>query len=481
MERGSDQTAVSFNAATDLLDKAGSALSIRGNVNVWNVDPMCPPIRKSYIFSSPNTTDTRAAYSQFNLANWDFQTFGAAPVYPLPTFSAFPTSSFGGIPLPMTGRQLDFGRPFYGKGNRGFHGAVGCILEPSQVQSNKSDVQPFDLRQRRFVMFDCEGTKRRMIFHPALMIENSAFVTSKSETVVGYDQDPSLDKDSDEKAKYVKSPSSALVAPLGAPFSIYNRQTQPTNANLNFIPHTSDNLVSPSSALRDIAEANIDFNQVDSRAGLYNFPNEDTEDLEALLSSDEDEVSSTGHSPSDITKQTSPIESHNNQVLPRHNSKRKKRGWEDLVVVDDDDTCSTGTSGNNMAKVISSPKLEGAGIEAAHRKEGVAYQVIARSKCLGFTKEDLTACNVVVSDELSSTSSGNNKKCCNKSHGTRQGQQPDRQSKKEKIRSTLHLLRGILPGGESMDASFVLDETIQYVKTLQFEVQKLQAGKVLKL
>lgn len=476
MERGSDQTVLSFNAATGILDQPGGAFSMAGNLDAWNVNPLCPPIRKSYIISSPNTTDNRAAYSQFNVANRDFQTFGAAPVYPPPTFSAFPTSSFRGILLPITGRQLDSGRLLYGKGNGGFNGAMGRILEPSQVQSIKSAVQPFDSCQKRLVMFDCEGSKRRMIFHPALVSENSAFVTSKSQRAVGYDQDTSSDKDSSEKGKY----SSALIAPLGAPFSIYSPHTQPTNANLNFIPHTSDNLVSPFSALRDIAEANFDLDQVDISAGLSNFSHEDTEDLEALLSSDEDEVSSTGHTPSDITKQTSPVESHNSQVGNRRNSKRMKRGWEDRVDDDDDDMRSTGTSGNSMPKVISSQKLEGAGMEAAYSKEGAAYQVIARSKCLGFT-EEMTACNVVVSDELSSTSSAKNKKCCNKLHETRQGQQPDRQSKKEKIRSILHLLRGILPGGESMDASFVLDETIQYVKTLQFEVQKLQAGKVLKL
>ncbi|KAL2610617.1 hypothetical protein R1flu_029190 [Riccia fluitans] len=50
-----------------------------------------------------------------------------------------------------------------------------------------------------------------------------------------------------------------------------------------------------------------------------------------------------------------------------------------------------------------------------------------------------------------------------------------RKSRRAKIQKTLKLLREVIPGGSCMDSAIVLDETINYVRLLQWQVQTLVA------
>lgn len=53
-----------------------------------------------------------------------------------------------------------------------------------------------------------------------------------------------------------------------------------------------------------------------------------------------------------------------------------------------------------------------------------------------------------------------------------------RQSMRQRMRETVKLLRKAIPGGECMDTAIVLDETINYVKLLQLQVQALGAQRL---
>jgi len=50
--------------------------------------------------------------------------------------------------------------------------------------------------------------------------------------------------------------------------------------------------------------------------------------------------------------------------------------------------------------------------------------------------------------------------------------------KRMKMRKMVKTLRGIVPGGESMNSVAVLDEAVRYLKSLKVEVQKLGVGNI---
>lgn len=49
--------------------------------------------------------------------------------------------------------------------------------------------------------------------------------------------------------------------------------------------------------------------------------------------------------------------------------------------------------------------------------------------------------------------------------------------KKERMRTMVKTLRGIIPGGDQMDTPAVLDEAVRYLKSLKMEVKKLNKSK----
>lgn len=322
-------------------------------------------------------------------------------------------------------------------------------------------------------MFDRSGSKRRMIFHPAMMNEFSALLPSSLPKTGAYNLDPLPDKTRSRRDMGLASPFLASTTPLGPSFSFHNSNLLLRNTFVDSHSSASDNCDTPLLSNRENAEAKQEQND-DGNPELSSYSHENTEDLEALLSSDEDEVSSTGHSPSDLTRNNPPSNSYsNNEGHSICASKKRKKKTENLI--DDEDTCSTATSG---IKETPCQIIDGTGINPSHGKEGIVASCKATHvKDLVHGNEDLTAFDMFFPDEVSSSSSANNQKWDKKVPSTQQ-QQPDGQSRKEKIKNILRLLRGIIPGGESMDTAFVLDEAIQYVKTLQFEVQKLQARKL---
>ncbi|KAH7388456.1 hypothetical protein KP509_16G076700 [Ceratopteris richardii] len=209
---------------------------------------------------------------------------------------------------------------------------------------------------------------------------------------------------------------------------------------------------------------------------LSDFYHEDTEDLEALLSSDdEDEVSSTGHSPSDLTREHSYKGVLGTSGQSESFSRKRPRESDTDVY---DDACSLATIASRIHQAPSTQKASTMGTRVSYHHQSGFWQV----EPVGTPKFSATP-TLAISDESSSNSAANKQKRQKKSSGMQlEHLSPPLigDSRKEKMRNIFHLLRGIFPGGESMGATFVLDQTIEYVKTLQTEVQKLQAQKFIR-
>ncbi|KAI5072796.1 hypothetical protein GOP47_0012902 [Adiantum capillus-veneris] len=481
MDRSIEKMVIQCSEFVGLAEIGGGSAE-RGKGDVWNTSLNCKLTGETNQSSASHimdfsTLNAKAASSLFHPANEALQApvrNGAARINPsnAPPTSVIPPAASGGIHLLNNG----YLGSRHNSSGYGTMGVSGCILKPSQAQPNKLDLQLSELCERRFVMIDHSGSKRKMIFHPAMMSEFTALLPSSLQTTLRYNLGPISEKYGVGKDPSLVRPSfPACISRLAAPSPCYNAHSVPDSAAMDSIFSASDNCGTPLLADRQIVGGDIDANCLDGSPDHSCFSHENTEDLEALLSSDEDEVSSTGHSPSDLTRNNSlTAYPTNNEGYSMCTSKKRKREFEDYV---DDDTRSTATSGNKTCKELFSQKVVGEDSNLAHVKEQPACQEAGLLGPMGYGSATL---GTVCPDEVSSSSSANNQKW-QKKLSSRQPppQQPMEQSRKEKIKSILRLLRGVIPGGESTDTAFILDEAIQYVRTLQTEVQKLQAKKLM--
>lgn len=169
-----------------------------------------------------------------------------------------------------------------------------------------------------------------------------------------------------------------------------------------------------------------DNNDIDVQSEMH----EDTEELNALLysddeSSEDDEVTSTGHSPSTMTDfdRRNWFDGSNEEVASSGGTTKKRKlfdgAWDDKPSMKD-----TATS----VKPYESSQLEDD----------------AESSCANNKSPELREF-----DSLSSS----------------------KRMKREKIRETIGILQNIIPGGEGKDAVVVLDEAIQYLNSLKVKAK----------
>ncbi|CAL1390228.1 unnamed protein product [Linum trigynum] len=177
-------------------------------------------------------------------------------------------------------------------------------------------------------------------------------------------------------------------------------------------------------------------------AGLESEMPEDTEELNALLYSDgdsdcsdddDDEVTSTDHSPSTMTAHNSPrglLNSSKAEVVASSDgSSTRKRKLFDGAHSDDKPS---------RVDTASSVKVD---IKVSE------YEDDAESRCF---------------DGMDSASSEN--------PGCEFG---NKRLRIEKIRETVNVLQNLIPGGKSRDAVVVLDEAIHYLKSLKVKAEAL--------
>ncbi|XP_042508794.1 transcription factor SAC51-like [Macadamia integrifolia] len=174
----------------------------------------------------------------------------------------------------------------------------------------------------------------------------------------------------------------------------------------------------------------LDENQEsDDRSEMH----EDTEELNALLYSDDeyedtdggeedDEVASTGRSPSEMTGH----EKEEEEVASSGGPTKKRK----LLDGEHEATCS-------VMDTASSAKPKGSALE-------------------------------YVDDAESSCTKG-------RTHGREMGESPlgKKWLRKEKIRETVSILQSIIPGVKGKDAALILDEAIQYLRSLKVKAKAL--------
>ncbi|XWS25350.1 hypothetical protein CRYUN_Cryun27aG0061600 [Craigia yunnanensis] len=161
---------------------------------------------------------------------------------------------------------------------------------------------------------------------------------------------------------------------------------------------------------------------------------EDTDELNALLYSDddsdytEDEVTSTGHSPSTTTAQDEQFEGGTEEVASSTGLSKKRKlldGCNDYV-----------------------PLLMGTA-----------------------SSMNPNRCSEYEDDGDSSCVNGQNP-----GSGHMDSYSGNKRKRKDKIRKTVSVLRSIIPGGEDKDAIVVLDEAIDFLKSLKLKAKTLGLG-----
>ncbi|OMO50688.1 hypothetical protein CCACVL1_30321 [Corchorus capsularis] len=171
----------------------------------------------------------------------------------------------------------------------------------------------------------------------------------------------------------------------------------------------------------------LDVNGTDVQSEMH----EDTEELNALLYSDDDsdytedeEVTSTGHSPSSMTDHNEQFQGGTEEVASSTGQTKKRK------LLD---------GGNDYVPLVMDTA------SSVYPNRSSEYEDDADSSCANGQ-------NLPCSDGIDS-SSGN------------------KRMRKEKIRETVSVLRSIIPGGEGKDAIVVLDEAIDYLKSLRLKAK----------
>jgi hypothetical protein len=160
---------------------------------------------------------------------------------------------------------------------------------------------------------------------------------------------------------------------------------------------------------------------------------EDTEELNALLYSDdgsvcsEDEVTSTGHSPSTMTT-------------------HDRRDWFDGSAEE-----VASSNGSNKKRKL----FDGGYTDAPSLKDTATS--VKPTRCFGHEEDVESRCD-------------NGTNSLSHEMGSESG---NKRMRKENIRETMSILQNLIPGGKGKDAIVVLEEAIQYLKSLKFKAKAL--------
>ncbi|CAK7347225.1 unnamed protein product [Dovyalis caffra] len=258
---------------------------------------------------------------------------------------------------------------------------------PTAPRFSKGDIMPKSdsgCAQKRFLVFDQSGDQTTLIFSSGIGTPVEGFKSWIPKPTVAFD---------------------------------LNREDPGAKENQNFHqPIATDEFVE------------------DDGIDMQNDSHEDTEELNALLYSDDDsdytedeEVTSTGHSPSTMTT-------------------HDKRYWSDGST--EEVASSDGSSKKRKlfdGGYTNVPWLMDTA-SSVKPTRGFEYEDDAESRCGNGTNS--------VSDAMGSESGS-------------------KRIRKERIRETVSILQNLIPGGKGKDAIVVLEEAIEYLKSLKFKVKAL--------
>lgn len=364
-----------------------------------------------------------------------------------------------------------------GKANLELEGATSHNFHSISVQPNRLMAHMSETFQKRFIVFDQSGSEKRVFYHPSIVHEFPTLFPNNPNNLGCYPDN--LQSTSFRAINQLKETMVTFTSPAAItaceprlpshkrdwPSGISGKVCGGTEA---FMSRGLEGL-SPRSNIAAMVEATNRRSHLNASQDYSGGSHEDTEDLEALLSSD-DEMSSTGDSPSDGTCNNVPTlsEDGSREYSCANSEKKRKRELIDYNNEHDTDS-STATSGNVQSK---GSKCSHA--DVSHTEMGsFEYSLLNQDIDSGYSEASDNRLTDETSSMSSATKHGHNLKL------QPEQQRPAKRSRKEKIKHTFRLLRGIIPGGHDMDTAFVLDEAIQYVKSLQVKVQKLEAKKLL--
>lgn len=336
--------------------------------------------------------------------------------------------------------------------------------------------------QKRFIMFDQTGSRGRIIFHPSqfsMMLPNST--TSKAQ----------INANSMVSEEIMK-----LEVPVEGKYSDWETLSAPYNetlvvsafAALQKMREDRWNSLSPVNFGNEFIHCSAEGEESTSRVSYYGVSqaksgsshsqfHEDTEDLEALLCSD-DEESSTGHSPSEVTGNNGHMstEEDNTDVTSGVPSKRRRidvmaNGEQEVDYIPASIKESDNRSMTNEKYCLPDISV----VDTSSWDMGNQLKFSADIYDDHYNESLLCgySCHGIHGD-YSSKGSGNEQmqsvKCLLGHSGSAKN------SRKGKIKRTVKLLKSIIPGGDCMDTAIVLDEAIQYLRLLQQKVKKLEAN-----
>lgn len=336
--------------------------------------------------------------------------------------------------------------------------------------------------QKRFILFDQAGSRGRIIFHPSqfsMMLPNSTISKTQinpnsmvSEEIMKLEV-PVEGKYSDWETLSPPYNETLLVSAFAALQKVredrFNSLSPATFGN-EFIHYSAEGEESTGRVSYDGAS------QAKSGSSHSQF-HEDTEDLEALLCSD-DEESSTGHSPSEVTGNNGhlSIEEDNNDVTSGIPAKRRRI---DVMANGEQAVDYIPASIEEFDNIsITNEKYQSPDISVVDTS---SWDMDNQPKFSADIYDDNYSHNLLcgyschgIHGEYSSKGSGDEHmqsvKCLLGHSGSAKN------SRKGKIKRTVRLLKSIIPGGDCMDTAIVLDEAIQYVRLLQQKVKKLEAN-----
>lgn len=218
-------------------------------------------------------------------------------------------------------------------------------------------------------------------------------------------------------------------------------------------------------------------NSGDSQTQLH----ENTADLDALLSSDEEESSngqesSTGHSPGEYSGNKKACTKVRDDTIAGISAKKtgsNQQGHKEEVadfgpaIIEE----SVGESSINDNCFLFDDSL----------LVTLTQEVDIQTKnCKNTEENECNNKNIRALSAVSMLTEGSTKNSalrCRQSHKSLSGKSASaKKSKKERIKGMVQLLRNIISGDDYMDTAVVLNKTIRYVKSLQVKVNRLEAN-----
>eukprot|EP01018_Ginkgo_biloba_P005739 Gb_01508 [translate_table: standard] len=338
------------------------------------------------------------------------------------------------------------------------------------VLSEKIKMQLSETCQKRFIMFDQTGSRGRIIFHPN---QFSTLLPNYAKAKEGMNAQ-NMDSEEVMRLKVPVAVSSvdwdaSYPACREAMTSAFAALQKMRADRLNSVPlgNFGNEFVACSaeeSASRVSCNGLSQANTGDSQSQLH----EDTEDLEALLNS-EDEESSTGHSPSDVSGNNdyTPIEEDSTDITSGIRAKRRRIEKEDG---EEEVNSMLASIKDSVVKAEISDECRLPDVSVVDTS---SWDPEVQPEQCNDVKDDEYNANLFYGSSFLNGSEGSANEqmwTCKCNLGSA------KKLKKEKIKKTVRLLRSMIPGGDCMDTAIVLDEAIQCVKLLQVKVKKLGAN-----